>query len=429
MTGLTMAEKILAAHAGRDRVAPGELINAKVDLVMANDVTAPISIKEFRRIGLPKVFDPAKVVMMPSHFVPGKDIFSALQAKIMREFAREQGTNYFEVGQGGIEHVVLPQKGFITPGMLYVGADSHTCTSGALGAFATGMGSTDIAVAMATGEIWMKVPPTIKFVYKGKPSKWVRSKDLILYTIGQIGDDGALYAAMEFHGEALKQFSVEARMTMSNMAQEAGGKAGLFPVDDKTLEYVKARSKKPFTVYNSDPDCEYQRVYEFDISGMEPVISFPYTPSNIRFLSKAGHVEIDQVFLGSCTNARIEDLREAAQIIKGHHVAKWVRVIVMPASMEVYSQCLKEGLTEIFTDAGCVVSTPGCGPCLGGFMGVLAEGERCVSTSNRNFVGRMGHPKSESYLTNPAIAAASAVLGYIGSPDEITTAKKKKAAV
>ena len=418
--GSTMAEKILAAHSDRKKVTPGELINVKVDLVMANDVTAPIAIKQFRRLGLSRVFDPQRVVMVPSHFAPNKDIQSAEQAKIMREFSKEQGLIYFEQGAAGIEHVLLPQKGLVLPGYVYTGADSHTCTCGALGAFATGMGSTDIAVAMATGEIWMKVPSTLKFVYHGQLNKWVRSKDLILYTIGQIGTDGALYSVMEFTGEALKGLSMDSRFTMTNMVAEAGGKAGLMAVDEVTLEYVRARSDKPFTVYESDPDAEYAKVYEFDASKIEPQVALPFSPGNTAPLDQVkDDIKIDQVFIGSCTNGKLEDLREAASIMKGHKVAQWVRCMVIPASTEVYLQALKEGLAEIFVEAGAAFSTSTCGPCLGGYMGVLAEGERCVSTSNRNFPGRMGHRTAEVYLTNPAVAAASALLGRVGSPEEV----------
>lgn len=418
--GSTMAEKILAAHSDRKKVTPGELINVKVDLVMANDVTAPIAIKQFRRLGLSRVFDPQRVVMVPSHFAPNKDIQSAEQAKIMREFSKEQGLIYFEQGAAGIEHVLLPQKGLVLPGYVYTGADSHTCTCGALGAFATGMGSTDIAVAMATGEIWMKVPSTLKFVYHGQLNKWVCSKDLILYTIGQIGTDGALYSVMEFTGETLKGLSMDSRFTMTNMVAEAGGKAGLMAVDEVTLEYVRARSDKPFTVYESDPDAEYAKVYEFDASKIEPQVALPFSPGNTAPLDQVkDDIKIDQVFIGSCTNGKLEDLREAASIMKGRKVAQWVRCMVIPASTEVYLQALREGLAEIFVEAGAAFSTSTCGPCLGGYMGVLAEGERCVSTSNRNFPGRMGHRTAEVYLTNPAVAAASAVLGRVGSPEEV----------
>ncbi len=417
---MTLAEKILAAHCGRKKVAPGELINVKVDLVLANDITAPIAIKEFRRIGVKKVFDRKKIVMVPDHFVPNKDILSAEQAKLMRDFAAEQGLIHFEVGQMGIEHVILPEKGLVLPGDVVVGADSHTCTYGALGAFSTGMGSTDIAAAMATGDIWMKVPPTIKFVYRGRLNKWVTGKDLILHTIGDIGVDGALYAAMEFTGEAIASLSMDSRFTMANMAIEAGGKAGIFHVDRKTLAYVKPRAMRSYKIYRSDPGAEYQKVIEYDVSRLEPQVSFPHLPSNAKPVSKAGKVPIDQVVIGSCTNGRLEDMKVAARVLKGRRVHPHVRCIVIPGSQYVYLQALRLGLVEAFIEAGAVVSTPTCGPCLGGYMGILAAGERCVSTTNRNFVGRMGSTKSEIYLANPAVAAASAIAGRIAGPEEVT---------
>ena len=416
---MTLAEKILAAHCGKERVSPGELISVRVDLVLANDITAPLAIKEFRRIGVDRVFDPQKVVMVPDHFVPNKDIASAEQAKMMREFALEQGLVYFEVGEMGIEHVILPEKGLVLPGDVVIGADSHTCTYGALGAFATGMGSTDVASAMATGEIWMKVPPTIKFVYHGELRKWVSGKDLILYTIGDIGVDGALYAAMEFSGEALDNLSMDSRFTMANMAVEAGGKAGIFCVDGKTLDYVKSRAKRAYTVYEPDGDAQYARIIEYDTSRIKPQVAFPHLPSNTRPISQVGDIEIDQVVIGSCTNGRIEDLITAAEVLHGRKVNKRVRCIIIPGSREVYLEALRRGLIETFIESGAVVSTPTCGPCLGGHMGVLAAGERCVSTTNRNFVGRMGSPESEVYLANPAVAAASALLGKIVGPEEV----------
>ena len=416
---MTLAEKILAAHCGKKKVVPGELINVKVDLVLANDITAPIAIKEFRRIGVKKVFDPKKIVMVPDHFVPNKDILSAEQAKLMREFALEQGLIYFEVGQMGIEHVILPEKGLVLPGDVVIGADSHTCTYGAVGAFSTGMGSTDIAAAMATGDIWMKVPPTIKFVYRGKLNKWVTGKDLILHTIGDIGVDGALYAAMEFTGEAIAALSMDSRFTMANMAIEAGGKAGIFPVDKKTLAYVEPRAQRPFKVYQPDKDAEYARVVEYDVSRVEPQVAFPHLPSNTKPISKVGKIKIDQVVIGSCTNGRLEDIQIAASVLKGKGVHPHVRCIVIPGSQQVYLEALREGLVETFINAGAVVSTPTCGPCLGGYMGILAAGERCVSTTNRNFVGRMGSTKSEIYLANPAVAAASAIAGRIAGPEEV----------
>jgi 3-isopropylmalate/(R)-2-methylmalate dehydratase large subunit len=416
---VTLAEKILAAHAGRKKVSPGELITARVDLVLSNDITAPIAIREFQRLGLKKVFDPQKVVMVPDHFVPNKDIPSAEQAKMMREFALEQKLVYFEVGKMGIEHVLLPEQGLVLPGEVVIGADSHTCTYGALGAFSTGMGSTDIAAAMATGDIWMKVPPTIKLVYQGKLRKWVTGKDLILYTIGSIGVDGALYACMEFTGPAIDALSMDSRFTMANMAIEAGGKAGFFRVDAKTLEYVQLRARRQYTVFQPDDDAEYDKVIEYDASAIEPQVAFPHLPSNTRPISKVGNVRIDQVVIGSCTNGRMDDLRLAHQVLYGQRVHPQVRCIIIPGSQQVYLQALKEGLLEDFVQAGVAVSTPTCGPCLGGYMGVLAAGERAVSTTNRNFVGRMGSPKSEVYLAGPAVAAASAVLGRIGGPEEV----------
>ncbi|MEE9401330.1 MAG: 3-isopropylmalate dehydratase large subunit, partial [Dehalococcoidia bacterium] len=381
---MTLVDKILAAHSGKKVISPGELINVGVDLILANDITAPLAIKEFRRIGVNRVFDPHKVVMVPDHFVPNKDIPSAEQAKMMREFALEQGLVYFEVGEMGIEHVILPEKGLVLPGDVVIGADSHTCTYGALGAFATGMGSTDIASAMATGEIWMKIPPTIKFVYHGKLGKWVSGKDLILYTIGDIGVDGALYSAMEFSGEAITGLSMDSRFTMANMAIEAGAKAGIFGVDDKTLDYVKARAKRPYTVYEPDDSAQYSRVIEYDASKIEPQIAFPHLPSNTKPISQVGEIEIDQVVIGSCTNGRLEDLTIAAEVLRGRKVDKRVRCIIIPGSREVYLEALRRGLIETFIESGAVVSTPTCGPCLGGHMGVLAAGERCVSTTNRN---------------------------------------------
>jgi 3-isopropylmalate/(R)-2-methylmalate dehydratase large subunit len=416
---MTLAEKILAAHTEKDRVAPGDLINVSVDLVLSNDITAPIAIKEFQRIGVKKVFNPAKIVMVPDHFVPNKDIASAEQAKMMREFALEQGLIYFEVGEMGIEHVLLPEQGLVLPGDVVIGADSHTCTYGAVGAFATGMGSTDIASAMASGEIWMKVPPTIKFIYHGKLMKWVGGKDLILYTIGEIGVDGALYAAMEFTGEAIDELSMDGRFTMANMAIEAGGKAGIFKADNKTLDYVKPRAKRPYKVYESDNDAEYAEVIEYDVCQLEPQVSFPHLPSNTRPISEVGDIRIDQAVIGSCTNGRLEDIRIAAQILKGRKVHPEVRCIIIPGTQQIYLDIVREGLIESFIEAGAVVSTPTCGPCLGGYMGVLATGERCISTTNRNFVGRMGSTQSEVYLSNPAVAAASAVAGRIAGPEEV----------
>jgi len=416
---LTLAEKILAAHSNKKKVSPGEFLNVRVDLILANDITAPIAITEFHRIGIDRVFDPKKVVMVPDHFVPNKDIASAEQAKLMREFAHEQEILYFEVGQMGIEHVLLPEQGLVLPGEVVIGADSHTCTYGALGAFATGMGSTDIAAAMATGDIWMKVPPTIKLVYHGTLGKWVSGKDLILYTIGEIGVDGALYSVMEFASEAIDALSMDSRFTMANMAIEAGAKAGIFGVDNKTQLYVKSRAKHPYLVYEPDEDAEYSQVIEYDVSRLEPQVALPHSPANTRPVSQVGDIEINQAVIGSCTNGRLEDLQIAARILKGKKVHPGVRCIIIPGSQQVYLDALTEGLIKIFITAGAAVSTPTCGPCLGGHMGVLAAGERCISTTNRNFVGRMGSPRSEVYLSNPAVAAASAVAGRIANPDEI----------
>jgi 3-isopropylmalate/(R)-2-methylmalate dehydratase large subunit len=417
---LTLAEKILAAHTTEETVSPGEFVNVRVDLILANDITAPIAIREFRKIGIGRVFDPKKIVFVPDHFTPNKDIASAEQAKLLRDFAREQGLVYFEVGQMGIEHVLLPEQGLVLPGDVVIGADSHTCTYGALGAFATGMGSTDIAAAMATGDIWMKVPPTIKMVYSGSLGNWVMGKDLILYTIGDIGVDGALYAAIEFTGEAIDALSIDGRFTMANMAIEAGAKAGIFRVDNKTQLYIKPRAKRPYRVYEADGEADYARVIEYDVSNIEAQVALPHSPANARPVSQVGDIEIDQAVIGSCTNGRIEDLQVTAQVLKGRKVHPRVRCIIIPGSQEVYLDALTRGLIEVFIKAGAAVSTPTCGPCLGGYMGVLAAGERCISTTNRNFVGRMGHPESEVYLANPAVAAASAVLGRIASPEEIS---------
>jgi 3-isopropylmalate/(R)-2-methylmalate dehydratase large subunit len=418
--GMTMVEKIIAAHTDNDTVKPGQIVNARVDVVLGNDVTAPVAIKEFHKIGVEKVFDKERVVLVPDHFTPNKDIKSAEHAKMVRDFAREQGlTYYFEVGQMGIEHCLLPEKGLTLPGEIVIGADSHTCTYGALNAFATGVGSTDIAAAMATGYLWFKVPPTIKFVYTGKLNPWVSGKDLILYTIGNIGVDGALYKAMEFSGEVISNLSMDGRMTISNMAIEAGGKCGLMACDAKTREYLKDRAVRDYTPYDSDPDAVYEKVIEYDVSKIEPQVAFPHLPENTRGVSEAGQVKIDQSVIGSCTNGRIEDLRIAARILEGNQVHPDVRCIVFPGTQEVYKQAIKEGLMEIFIDAGVAVSTPTCGPCLGGHMGILAKGERAISTTNRNFVGRMGHPESEVYLSNPAVAAASAIKGYIAHPEEV----------
>ena len=416
---MTLVEKILAAHTDRKEVSPGEFVNVDVDLILANDITAPIAIKEFQRIGVGKVFDPEKIVMVADHFVPNKDIASAEQAKLMRDFCRQHETLHFDVGQMGIEHVLLPEQGLVLPGDVVIGADSHTCTYGALGAFATGMGSTDIAAAMATGDIWMKVPLTIKLVYHGSLRKWVGGKDLILYTIGDIGIDGALYSAMEFAGKAVDTLSMDGRFTMANMAIEAGAKAGIFRVDNKTQLYIKSRVERPYNVYEPDNDAEYSQVIEYDVSDIEPQVALPHSPANAKPISQVGDVEIDQAVIGSCTNGRLEDLRIAAQVLKGRAVHPRVRCIIIPGTQQIYLDALTGGIIETFIKAGAVVSTPTCGPCLGGYMGVLAAGERCISTTNRNFVGRMGSPESEVYLASPAVAAASAITGRITSPEEI----------
>ena len=405
--GSTITEKILAAHSGKTVVKPGELLTCRVDLVLGNDITAPPAIKEFEKIGVDRVFDKDKVILVPDHFTPCKDIQSAQLVSQMREFAKKMGiTHFYEIGEMGIEHALLPEEGLISPGNLIIGADSHTCTYGALGAFSTGIGSTDMAAAMATGEIWLKVPASIKFIYEGKLQKWVSGKDLILYTIGQIGVDGARYMAMEFTGPVIKELSMDSKFTMANMAIEAGAKNGIF-------EYPGSPK--------SDPDAIYNKEYRFDVSKIEPQVAFPHLPSNVKTIREASkmNIKIDQVFIGSCTNGRIEDLRIAASVLKGRKKHKDIRLIIIPATRRIYRQAIQEGLMEIFIEAEAAISTPTCGPCLGGHMGVLAEGERCIATTNRNFVGRMGHPKSEVYLSNPAIAAASAVLGRIGSQEEL----------
>ncbi|MHB8173991.1 MAG: 3-isopropylmalate dehydratase large subunit [Nitrospirota bacterium] len=417
---MTITEKILAFHCGKKEIAPGELINAKVDVVLANDITAPISIKEFRKSGAKKVFDKTRIVLVPDHFTPNKDIQSAEQSKLLREFAKEHGlTNYFEVGRMGIEHALLPEQGIAVSGDVIIGADSHTCTYGGLGAFATGVGSTDVAAAMITGEIWFKVPESIKFVYYGKLRKWVSGKDLILHTIGDIGVDGALYKAMEFTGETIERMDMSGRLTMANMAIEAGGKNGIIAPDDITKDYESGRARRRPKFYKSDKKAEYAEVREYDCSKLEPQVACPHLPENTRGVSELSHININQSVVGSCTNGRIEDLRVAAKVLKGRKVHPDVRMIIIPATQAIYKQAMKEGLFDIFVDAQAAVSTPTCGPCLGGHMGILAKGERSIATTNRNFVGRMGHPESEVYLANPAIAAASAVLGRIGSPDEL----------
>ena len=417
---MTIAEKLLAAHAGLPEVTPGQLIECDLDLVLANDVTAPIAIREYEKVGLPGVWDPTKVALVPDHYVPNKDIKSAEQAKIVRDFARLQKINHFyEVGVMGVEHALLPEQGVVGAGDLIIGADSHTCTYGALGAFATGVGSTDAAVGMATGKAWFKVPQSIKFVIDGELAPGVCGKDIILHIIGMIGVDGALYQAMEFTGTTIDSLEMDDRFTICNMAIEAGGKAGIIAVDDTTRDYMTGRTERPWTEYFSDADAEYAAVYHIDAATLEPTVAFPHLPSNTRLVREAGEVKIDQVVIGSCTNGRISDMRAAAEVLKGHVVHPDVRCIVIPATQLIYRQCMDEGLTDIFLDANCAVSTPTCGPCLGGYMGILAKGERALATTNRNFVGRMGHPESEVYLASPYVAAASAVLGRIGLPSEI----------
>lgn len=418
--GMTITEKILAYHAGREKVRPGELLDVRVDLAMANDITAPLAIEAFRRMEAESVFDPDKVVLVPDHFTPARDIAAAENCALMRDFAREQGLrHYYEVGRVGIEHVLLPEEGLVLPGDLVVGADSHTCTYGALGAFSTGVGSTDLAMAMALGEIWLRVPESMKLTYSGDPAPWVGGKDLILHTIGRIGVDGARYRAMEFRGPAITALSVDGRLSMANMAVEAGAKNGIFEVDGKTRDWLAGRSEREYRVFESDPDASYQVELEFDVSGLEPQVAFPHLPSNVRPASQAGEVEIDQVVIGSCTNGRLEDMETAAAILKGRKVHAGVRALVFPGTQAIVKEMVRRGWMEIFLDAQAAVSTPTCGPCLGGHMGVIAAGERSVSTTNRNFVGRMGHAEGEVYLAGPAVAAASAVTGRITDPREV----------
>jgi len=418
--GMTIAEKILAAHSNKREVTPGEIINANLDIVLANDITAPIAIKEFEKLGVNDVFDKEKIALIPDHFTPQKDIKAAEQCKLLREFALKYKIKYYyEVGRVGIEHALLPEEGIVLPGDLVIGADSHTCTYGALGAFATGVGSTDVAIAFATGECWFKVPESIKFIYYGKLKKWVSGKDLILYTIGDIGVDGASYMAMEFSGETIESLPMSGRMTMCNMAIEAGAKTGIIIPDKITEEYVKPRAKRVYKFYTSDPDAYYTEIKEYDCSQISPMVACPHLPSNVKPARELSHVKIDQVVIGSCTNGRLEDLREAAMILKGKKVHPEVRMIIIPATQKIYMQALKEGLIEIFIEAQAAVSTPTCGPCLGGHMGILARGEKAIATTNRNFVGRMGHPESEVYLSSPAVAAASGILGRIGTPEEL----------
>ena len=417
--GMTITEKIFANKLGRD-VKPGEFVEVDVDIALANDITAPLGIKEFRRVYNGKVFDNNKIVLVPDHFTPNKDIKSAEQVKYVREFALEQNIKYFfDGGEVGVEHALLPEKGIVLPGDVVIGADSHTCTYGALGAFSTGVGSTDFAACMIYGKAWFKVPETIKFYYFGELKPWVDGKDLILYTIGKIGVDGALYKAMEFTGPIIKKLPMHARFTMCNMAIEAGGKSGIIEPDEITIEYVKERAQREYKIFKSDNNAEYFNEIKIDVSEVDPQVAFPHLPENSKSVYEAKGIKIDQVFIGSCTNGRYEDLEIAAKVLKGKKVAKNVRMIILPATPEIYKMALKNGLIEIFLEAGAIVGPPSCGPCLGGHLGILAEGERAISTSNRNFVGRMGHPKSEVYLSNPAVAAASGVAGEIVHPEEI----------
>jgi len=416
--GMTITEKILAQGCGRKKVKAGEFIECKADIALANDVTAPIAIAEFKKAGCTAVFDKNAVVLVPDHFCPNKDIKSAEHAKILRDFARQQGlTHYYEIGKMGVEHALLPEEGVVLPGDIIIGADSHTCTYGALGAFSTGVGSTDVAACMKYGKVWLKVPSTIKFIFKGKLNKWVSGKDLILHLIGNIGVDGANYRAMEFVGEVIDNITMSERFTMCNMAIEAGGKSGIIAPDKKTIEYVEERAERPYEIYESDRDATYEKIIEYDCTRIEPLVAVSPLPSNVKKAKDFKNVRVDQVIIGSCTNGRFEDLVIAAGILKGRKVHPDVRAIIIPATQKIYLKAMKEGLLEIFVNSGCAVSTPTCGPCLGGHMGILAKGERAIATTNRNFIGRMGHPESEVYLSNPAVAAASAVTGKVTHPD------------
>lgn len=418
--GMTITEKIIAAHSDRESVSPGEIVDCRIDLALANDITAPLSIETFEKSGASKVFDPSRIALIPDHFAPNKDIHSAIQCQMMREFAyRHDLELYFEIGRMGIEHALLPEQGLVLPGDVVIGADSHTCTYGALGAFSTGVGSTDLAAAWITGRIWFKVPKSLKFEYSGKLRPWVGGKDLILYTIGKIGVDGARYCAMEFSGDTVSSLSMDDRFTMANMAIEAGAKNGIFVPDAVTEKYVKERARRDYTIYSGDPDASYEKVYRFDVSDLAPQVALPHLPENVKPVDEIEEIRIDQVVIGSCTNGRLNDLRTAAEVLDGRKVDPRVRCIIIPATQGIYKQALREGLIETFIDAQAIVSTPTCGPCLGGHMGILAPGERAVATTNRNFKGRMGHPSSEVYLASPAVAAASAVLGKIGSPEEL----------
>ncbi|MFR5788111.1 MAG: 3-isopropylmalate dehydratase large subunit [Christensenellales bacterium] len=417
--GMTMTQKILARAAGVERCRAGELLMCKLDLVLGNDITAPVAINEFHRMGAVKVFDPAKIALIPDHFVPNKDIKAATLAKQMREFARAQHiVHYYEVGRVGIEHALLPEQGIVAPGEVIIGADSHTCTYGAVGAFSTGVGSTDMAVGMATGECWFKVPEAVKVVLTGKMKPWVSGKDVILHLIGEIGVDGALYQSLEFTGDGVKEIPMDGRLTIANMAIEAGAKNGIFPVDDVCREYLKGRVTREWTAFEADPDAEYSRTVTINLDELDMTVSLPHLPENTRPARECRQT-IDQVVIGSCTNGRISDMRVAAQILKGHKVSDHVRCIVIPGTQQVVKDCLKEGLVDVFIDAGAIFTMPTCGPCLGGFCGVLADGERAVSTTNRNFVGRMGHTGSEIILASPAVAAASAIMGRVATPEEV----------
>ena len=416
--GMTMTQKILAAHCGLDYVEAGQLIEADLDLVLGNDVTAPVAIKEMKKFNKETVFDKEKIAIVLDHFTPNKDIKSAELCFCAKEFAYKNDiTNFFETGEVGIEHALLPEKGLVVAGDVVIGADSHTCTYGALGAFSTGVGSTDMAAGLATGKAWFKVPSAIKFVLTGKPAKWVSGKDVILHIIGMIGVDGALYKSMEFAGDGIQYLSMDDRFAITNMAIEAGGKNGIFPVDEAAIEYMKEHSTREFKVFEADEDAVYDEVYTIDLSELKPTVAFPHLPENTRTIDEVGDVKIDQVVIGSCTNGRIEDLRIAAKVLDGKHVAKGVRCIIIPATQKIYLQAIEDGLMSIFIKAGAAVSTPTCGPCLGGHMGILAKGERAIATTNRNFVGRMGHPESEVYLSSPAVAAASAITGKITNPE------------
>jgi 3-isopropylmalate/(R)-2-methylmalate dehydratase large subunit len=417
---MTITEKILAKHAGLDQVSPGDIVEVEVDMALANDITAPLAIKVFKEIGSGRVFDSAKIALIPDHFVPNKDIDSAQQVKGIREFAKDHNIkHYYELGQSGIEHVILPEKGLVVPGDLVIGADSHTCTYGALGAFSTGVGSTDLGAIMATGKTWLKVPPTIKIEYEGTLMPWVQGKDLILYALGMLGTDGANYQALEFSGPVIKRLSMDQRFTMTNMAVEGGAKNGVIQPDDITLAFAAQRSRRMPLVCISDPGADYKKVIKVNVDNIEPQIAFPHSPANVKPLSQAGEIPLDQAFIGSCTNGRLEDLRQAAQILKGRKASYKTRLIVIPGSQLIYREAMEEGIIQTLANAGAVIGPPCCGPCLGGHMGILAEGEKAISTSNRNFIGRMGHRDSEVYLANPAIAAASAVLGRIASPEEL----------